>query len=360
VPYGEDGARVHTNSWGLTNSAGEYTSSSEEVDEFVWENRDMVICFAAGNPGRDSDRDGVIELGSVEAPGTAKNCITVGASESDRPDQSRRWDTGSWSFRYPEIPIAGDLWADNPDGMAAFSGRGPTRDGRIKPDVVAPGTSILSACSRRASVGDFWGTSPDSLYCYMGGTSMATPLVAGCAAVVRQHLIAERNIERPSAALVKAMLINGAVDLPGQYAPTEAGPPPNFVEGFGRVDLERTLSLAEPSRLQLIDEDRALEAGEAVSLEVEVPETADGLKVTLVWTDPPGDGLQNDLDLTVRAADDEERHGNMPAGASGFDRRNNVELVAWPGLASGLARVIVRAHRIALHPQSFALVIRML
>lgn len=357
APYSNDGARVHTNSWGTTNSSGRYTSSSQEVDEFVWANRDLVVCFAAGNPGRDSNANGLIDGGSVEAPGTAKNCITVGASENDRPNQSRIWGVGSWSTRYPAAPIHNDLWADDPNGMAAFSGRGPTRDGRIKPDVVAPGTSILSACSRDATSSDFWGTSSDSLYCYMGGTSMATPLVAGCVAVVREFLHKERDLERPSAALIKAMLINGAVDLVGQYVPTEAAEVPNFAEGFGRVDLERTLSMEAPDNLHLYDEGRELETGEDDRLSFEVPEGISQLRVTLVWTDEPGEGLKNDLDLIVKT-DTEERHGNIAAGSLAFDRINNVEQVIWDQV-QGPVEVVVQAHRIAIFPQSYALVVRM-
>ena len=82
------------------------------------------------------------------------------------------------------------------------------------------------------------------------------------------------------------------------------------------------------------------------------------LKVTLVWTDPPGESLQNDLDLIVRAANGAERHGNMPVNASDFDRKNNVEQVVWPAAPSGNVEIVVRAHRITLQPQSYALVIR--
>lgn len=358
-PYDNDEARVHNNSWGTRNTNGSYTSSSRELDDFVWNNRDMVICFAAGNPGRDGDGNGVIDSGSVQAPSTAKNCITVGACESNRPDQSKPWAVGSWAFRYPVDPIASDLWADDPEGMAAFSGRGPTRDGRIKPDVVAPGTSILSAHSRRANVSDFWGLSPDRDFCYMGGTSMATPLVAGCCAVVREYLIGARGLDQPSAALVKAMLINGAVDIQGQYVPSEAGAVPNFAEGFGRVDLARTLAVDEDRTVEVFDEERELDVGEEQLVSVEFPDERTLLKVTLVWSDPPGESLQNDLDLIVRTADGLEFHGNRPPGSLDFDRTNNVEQVQVASTPTGTTEVLVRAHRIALHPQSFALVIRM-
>jgi subtilisin family serine protease len=184
-----DGARIHTNSWG-SSASGAYTSSSEDVDEFVWDHKIFTILFAAGNEGIDNNADGVIDLYSMGSPGTAKNCITVN-------------------------PIRDDRLSDDPTGMAAFSSRGPALDGRFKPDVVAPGTNIASVGSSVAS-GSGWGTI-NSYYMYMGGTSMATPLVAGTAALVRDFYTDIKEIT-PSAALIKATLINGATDIsPGQY-----------------------------------------------------------------------------------------------------------------------------------------------
>jgi hypothetical protein len=84
-PYRDDGARVHTNSWGGP-AAGAYTENSGEVDDFVANHRDCVICFAAGNDGKEASGTGVVAPGSVGSPATAKNCITVGASENNRPD----------------------------------------------------------------------------------------------------------------------------------------------------------------------------------------------------------------------------------------------------------------------------------
>jgi subtilisin family serine protease len=357
-PYDNDGARVHNDSWTLDNTGGAYVAAARELDEFVWKHRDMIVCVAAGNRGRDASFRGVVDAGSVQAPGTAKNCITVGASESVRPEQSKTWSEG-FPSRFAVPPIGDDLWANSAEGMAAFSGRGPTKDGRIKPDVVAPGTSILSTASRGRDGADrFWGTSSDPLYCYKGGTSMATPLVSGCAAIIRQWLIADRAIPRPSAALVKALLINGAVALNGQYQPSECGPRPSFNQGFGRVNLARSLGLAAGEKLEVHDEGTPLDgAGDEQEFRFDIPAQAKSIAVTLVWTDMPGERLVNDLDLIVRAGG-AERHGNMPADSTTFDRVNNVEEVLWLQPPPGSATVVVRAYDVALTPQSFALVIR--
>jgi subtilisin family serine protease len=354
-PYEDDNARVHTNSWGSVVGDGRYDAQSFEVDDFVWRNRDCVICFAAGNEGVDRNADGNVDRTTVTPPGTARNCITVGATENDRPDFSLTYGSG-WPSDFPVNPLFADRAADNPGGMVAFSSRGPTRDKRFKPDLVAPGTFILSARSRDTN-STAWAASLDSAYMFNGGTSMATPLVAGCAALVREYLIRDRNIATPSAALVKALLINGAQDVPGQYTPSETGPTPNFAEGFGRVDMHSTVGPGAAQMVLIQDEGVELDTGDERTVTVQVPAGATVLKATLVWTDPPGESLQNDLDLIVKSGN-ESRHGNVPAGSLLFDRANNVEQVTWPTIPSGAVQVTVRAFRISQFPQSFALVVR--
>ncbi|MEL7248022.1 MAG: S8 family serine peptidase [Bacteroidota bacterium] len=140
-----EGAYIHSNSWAsnvLELDASNYIDLDLHVDEFVWNNPEMLILFAAGNTGRDTNQDNVVENGSVRSPSTAKNCLSVGASENHRPNISNT---------YPEHygdAIDADQVADSPEQVAAFSGRGPVFNGRTKPDVVAPGTMVASLRSR--------------------------------------------------------------------------------------------------------------------------------------------------------------------------------------------------------------------
>jgi serine protease AprX len=378
-PYNNDGARIQTNSWGATTPGLAYSQSSQEIDDFVWNHQDCVICFAAGNDGIDSNGDGVIDPTSVGSEAAAKNCITVGASENNRPKIKLTYGQvrpTSW----PHSPIFGDLTADNPEGMAAFSSRGPTKERRIKPDVVAPGTSILSTRSRNlVHPSTTFGTSSDPAYFFDDGTSMATPLVAGCCAVLRQTLV-KNGLAKPSAALVKALLINGAVELTGQYSPTEAGPSPNNSSGWGRVNLAGSVILPGPDANSGFSEGGPLKQGQQSTVTINVPKASRSLaavrekkksarrksaaaagtqgvgptlKVTLVWSDPAGATLQNDLDLIVTAASGQERHGNVGT-SDGFDRLNNVEQVTWENVPPGAVKITVRAFRITKFPQPYA------
>lgn len=336
----EDGARIFSNSWGSARDPsgnliyGQYTSESQAIDEFVWTHRDAVILFAAGNEGRDSGGNGVIDTDSLSVQATAKNCITVGASENNRPHGSVPtpgydipYGTGRWLTDFPAPPISTDHVSDNPEGMAAFSSRGPADDGRIKPDVVAPGTNILSVRSSVAREKG-WGLLPigDALrdfYMFMGGTSMATPITAGAVALIRQYL-QNNGFPDPSAALIKAILIHGAVPLAGQYTPSEIGTVPNNDEGWGRINLENSLFPASPAKLEFCDFSAdAVGTGDQRNYTFTVIDGSVPFRVTLVWTDypstPVAGGLVNQLHLSVITPD-----GTV---SQGTPENNNVQQV---------------------------------
>jgi hypothetical protein len=114
----------------------------------------------------------------------------------------------------------------------------------------------------------------------------------------------------PSAALIKATLLNGAFDMsPGQYgtgATQEIPDPPrpNKVEGWGRVDLETSLFPTAPKTLRYADINASLNTGESRIYNFDVTDLSVPLKATLVWSDYPGStvaggGLVNDLDLIL-------------------------------------------------------------
>jgi hypothetical protein len=312
----DEGSRIHTNSWG-SSEAGNYTSYSQDVDEFVWNNKDFLILFSVGNDGVDADGDGVVDLSSVGSPATAKNCISVGASENYRPNGSSPAPAitesygAKWPTAYPVDPLNSDLMSDDENGMVAFSSRGPCLDGRIKPDIVAPGTNIVSTKSS-ATTATLWGQGPDldgTNYTYSGGTSMATPLTAGAAALVREFYIDRQGIS-PSAALIKATLLNGAFDTrPGQYGTGSTqeipdAPRPNNVQGWGRVDLENSIFPPITRILTFEDETGGLTTNESDVYEFTMIDGSEPLNATLVWSDYPGSpaaggGLVNDLDFSI-------------------------------------------------------------
>ncbi len=359
----DDGARIHTNSWGDA-QYGQYAASSKQIDEFVWNHKDMVILFAAGNDGRDGNYDGTIENDSLSSQSSAKNCISVGASESKRKTGGNQKTYGAcWPNNFPARPIKKDYLSDDPEGMAAFSSRGPTDDGRIKPDVVAPGTNILSVRSSKAA-GHGWGLLPASdphrpYYMYMGGTSMATPLTAGVVALIRQYLQKVRHHENPSAALIKAVLIHGASPMAGQYEPPEVGPVPDYNQGWGRVNLKDSVFPDSPVKTEFEDNPADfLGTGEQKEFTFKLGDTVP-FKVTLVWTDYPSDpetggGLVNTLRLSVASPSGNTIYG-VPAN-------NNVQQVRIDDLQPGEYTVRVEGVNIGTQvttgaKQDFALVV---
>lgn len=374
----ELGAHIHTDSWG-SSVYGAYTSFSREADEFMWDYDDLLILTSAGNSGKDTNRDGVIDPQSIGAPASAKNVLTVGAAESDRPAGSGglsglKWGTGGWLANYPVNPIRDDLISTSADGthqgMAAFSSRGPTQDGRTKPDIVGPGTDIISARSLYPNAGPGWGVVPGAAgdwYLFMGGTSMSTPLVAGAATLAREYLTERRGIANPSAALQKALLVNGARSLaPGQYGTgiyqeIPFGPRPNMVEGWGQVDLEYTLYPASGATNWLWDR-HAVTTGQTnrYPLVVDPGNTNAPVRVTLAWSDFPASltaarQLVNDLDLRVITANGAVIH---PSGRAHPDRINNLLGIDWDTPQAGTNWVEVVGHNVPMTPQRYALVVK--
>lgn len=358
------GARIHLLSRGVADS-GTYGAEAGILDRFVWEHPDLLVVAAAGNAAVDlNPADGVVDPGSVGSPATAKNVLSVGAAEG-RQSASRVW-RDSWPEDFAVEPIALDRMAqaDGSQGMAAFSGRGPCSDGRIKPDLVAPGTFV--AVSRPADPAfTGWGAAENDGEIYVGGTGVAAEQVAAAAGQARQWLQEQRGLAAPSAALVKALLVAGARDLaPGQYGtgPKQEIPfaRPNSVQGFGRLDLAGAMQPGEGGFLDLRDA-QGLATGAADTIELNVGSAGGRFVLVLAYSDfaaSPAAGRHrvNDLDLTVRTPSGNIRFAN---GRSGPDDLNNVERIECEADEAGayLARVEARAVPMG-GSQPYALVIR--
>jgi serine protease AprX len=349
------GARIHSNSWG-GGDAGSYDDQCRAVDQYIWSHKDFCIVVAAGNDGTDEDGDGHINPTSVSSPACAKNCITVGACESKRPAFNGDTYGGWWPGDFPVAPYKKDPMANNPGQVVAFSSRGPTKDNRIRPDVVAPGTFILSTRSRMIAANNTaWAAYPPSkLYFYMGGTSMATPLVAGAVALVREYLRTRKHIPKPSAALLKAALIASATRLSGYASPSAVV---DNAQGFGRVHLDGVLKPKAPASSRFAEVRPGLKTGESRTSRLRVKSSRAPLRIALVWSDAPGPALVNNLNLIVTGPGGRKYVGNQRKGGPAvLDTTNNAEVVHVDRPAAGVWTIQVVGSNVARGPQDFALV----
>ena len=373
------GARVHTNSWGLTLFT--YDNADLQVDSYMYDNPEMLILVAAGNDGQYGSAT------TVSSPAQAKSALSVGASL-----------TGRW----PSQP------SDSSDVsyVASFSASGPTSDGRIKPDLVAPGYSVVSATAASGGAS----ASPTCGVYSTQGTSMSAPLVAGAAALVRQYLrnstAFRDHLSAVSAdlaweclpgypdgcasgvngmalnggavaALVKAILLHSTVAMStwdaatasGSSVPQTLGAPPDNQQGFGRLDLSLSLlsGSSTPANGGLglwCSDDESVVSSDENTYYFYVVSSGQPLTVTLAWTDPANSvgaskQLLNDLDLTVHhETSGEVFYSNGNSGTADQDEVNPVEKVAVASPATGSYAIKVKA---SVFPQSasqaFALVI---
>ncbi|MBW2395529.1 MAG: S8 family peptidase [Deltaproteobacteria bacterium] len=328
--------------------------------------------WAAGNSGRNPSCWGnlcSVETGYFSVFTSAKNTISVGS-------------------------------IDTLDGrLSDYSSLGPTFDGRIKPDVVAPGCRSERDGIRAASVfdQDYWN---------LCGTSMAAPAVAGIVALVMHEYQKPPGVEPdllPST--YKAILIQTAKDQikEAPYASEEFDNPdtgapvlfhegPDFATGWGLVDAEAAreiMSLTNQWKESFIQF-----VGDREEWCMPVAPDSGPIRVTLAWDDLPGDScglgedatcsqtsprLVNDLDLelvlpdgtkklpwrldTLKAAANPVGGGNDPiqpadviSAKRGVDHLNNVERVDAMPQHEGMWRIAVQAHVLPMDsPQAYSL-----
>ncbi|MFL5800637.1 MAG: carboxypeptidase regulatory-like domain-containing protein, partial [Roseiflexaceae bacterium] len=342
------GAALTSDSWGCgpdprgTGCPGSpYDSTAQAYDALTRDaapatpgNQQMLHIFAAGNDGSGAR--------TIGTPGTAKNVITVGATENVRENGV--------------VDGCGQASNDNADDISGFSSRGPTADGRVKPDIMAPGSHISGPASQDpgyngSGVCNQYHPIGQTLYTWSSGTSHSTPAVAGAAALL--HTYYRLNIgggTPPSPAMLKAFMINGARYLAGTGA---GGTLPSNAQGWGDVYLARAFDTVPKLFFDQIDTFGA--TGATFVRAGQVATNAQPFRVTLAWTDAPGSttgaAYVNNLDLEVTIGGQTYRGnvfsgaGSVPGGAA--DSQNNVENVFLPAGLSGPFSVKVTAANIA-------------
>ncbi len=315
-----DGARVHSNSWGDDGTTA-YTTWCRQIDQHTWEKEESLVAFAVTN------------LGSLKTPENSINVLAVGASQ-DTPNQ----------------------------GNHCSGGAGPTADGRRKPEVYAPGCSTNSASSSTTC-----GTTT------MTGTSMACPAASGAGLLVRQYFTdgfyptgakVPANAFTPSAALMRAVLMNGTVDMTGI-----SGYPSNS-EGWGRLLLDNALYFTgDASKLYAVDVRNAqgLSTGGQATYSFSVNSNTKPLKISLVFTGPPAavnasNPVINNLDLEVSDPANTLYKGNVfTSGQSSTggsaDAKNNAEMVLRTTPATGTYTVTIKGTGVNQGTQGYALVV---
>ncbi len=317
-----NGARIHTNSWGNDGTTS-YNAWCRDIDAYSHDNEEGVVMFAVTNGS------------TLKNPENAKSCVAVGATS-----KSNQNNHGS-------------------------GGRGPTADGRRKPEVYAPGCSTRSASTANC------GTTT------MCGTSMASPVVAGGAALVKQYFedgyypSGSANANHalvPSGSLLRAMLANSGVDMTGvtNY--------PSVTEGWGRILLDNSVFFTGDSRImRMVDLRHAngISHGQTLQRKVNIPNGVTQLRLTLAFADEPGSSgssqpVVNNLDLIAIAPDGTVYNGNKHDNTNGgqakpntgtADEKNTLEQIILYAPQSGRWTFQVKGTDVPVGPQGFAAVL---
>jgi subtilisin family serine protease len=326
------GAKIFSFSWGT--GANDYNTQTRDIDEYVYNNPEILIVVAGGNSGESGSY-------TISSPSGAKNVISVGASLNA-------------AASFSSTPCADVL---NEDTVASFSSIGPTLDGRQKPDIVAPGMTITSSQSQAPG-----STTKTTSLCSLQGTSQATPVIAGMAVLIYEWLRdgwwksgvkdAAYGMETIPASLLKALILHSGEAMSKRLVAPSSGVTscvameaaaltlssyPDFNQGYGKPTMLNLVSFSDANSTGGVyfypnssGEEPSVVEGDSISYSFLLTENAN-LRVTLVWTDPAGSvggksTLQNDLDLTVQVANTTTYFYPL-AGNGTRDAKNNVEMV---------------------------------
>ncbi len=300
-------ARIASFSWGSTTDKT-YGADPMDIDNFLFNKKDAMVFISAGNEGADTNDDQVPDPESIYAPSNAKNACVIGASYN-----------------------ANGTSAYNPESRAQFSSVGPTGSTskpRIAPMLMAPGDDPYGSGSNmgldseyncRSQDNDQTGTVQCTQQQGSFGTSFSSPAAAGAGALVRDYFAqgfypdgtsSNTNndgdkIANVSGALVKAVLIASADFMDGLYL--SIAHRFNREQGYGRIQLNNVLPLVtDPSTpVGLIIDDQGLDGGAGiapgttVTINFQVTDETQPIRIGLAWIEAAGEDLSNDLDLEL-------------------------------------------------------------
>ncbi|HET9057798.1 MAG TPA: S8 family serine peptidase [Chitinophagaceae bacterium] len=304
---------------------GQYDELSSYVDNLSNAYKNTLHVFAAGNEGATTCSPYPKGYGTVKTGWqSAKNTLSVGNG------------IGRSSMFYLSL----NLYYKINDG----SSKGPTSDGRIKPEIVAAGS-------------DVWSTIVNNAYKNGFGTSMAAPAITGVAGLLVERYRQLHSGFDPDAALVKALLCNSANDL--------GNPGPDYIYGFGWLNAKKAVEDLDSNRFV----SGTIAGSQTNQHVINVPSNIYQVKIMLYWHDAAASpnvvsSLVNDLDLTVTSGANTIQPWVLNANGlnvannatRGADHVNNIEQVTIDNPAEGNITVNVNGFNVPQGPQEYVIV----
>jgi len=316
-----------------------YRSTDQDFDKFQYENPSFLVVFSAGNDG-DNYWNGNARYNIKNSSGVvAKNNINVCASKNDGHGLGQNY-------------------------VAYFSSMGPSADGRMKPDICAPGTFINSAANTN-----------NGRKCaseVKQGTSMACPGVAGSALLLRQYFMdgfypsgtkVSSDTFTPTGYLIKAVILNSGRPMLGRdngpYEKIYPSEQYDESQGFGLMSLIDAVYIHGRSKAKVLVWDKVeLRDGNEWEEIINFGSCdATHISVTMTYFDKEAavnciTCMTNRLDLTVMKGSETL----YPNGLTGHDTKNNAQRIRFLAGTSTI-RVRVKAENLICDSQEFALVV---